>query len=223
MTPQILRFRGPGLLALAVFFPLVLGLAAPLSGAAPVTLYHLLEKRAATEGAAAVRGEYRRLTDEILAELATPAPHPTLAESLRRNLRAAWFHELLRSWARVEARDVRAGKTSVSFAAAVVVPLVTCLEAAHFEADRTELERLRAAASPEELARLGLTVSPVASFDNDRTQALRQTALLAKLGKNVEALERIFEMSGGRVDTCTTPAEFLAFPHEWESVLGGVR
>jgi|CXWL01.1.fsa_nt_gi hypothetical protein len=212
------RFRGLRW-ALAV---LGLGLTAPLAATSPTTPYERLEQRAAREGASAVRGEYRRATDEILAQLAQLPEPRSLAESLRRNLQTVWLHQFLRSWARVEARDVRAGKTSDSLAEALVMPLVDCLEQGHarIETDLAELERLRAEAPAEERARLGLAVSPTTSFERDRLLALRQVALLAKLGRNGAALERVFEMSGGQVDSCATPDEFLAFPHDWDSALG---
>lgn len=212
MLSKTFRFPGAGFALVA----LLLAGASRLGATPPTPPWRQLEQRATREGAAVVRAEYRRQTDEILARLAVTREEPTLVTTFRRVLDTAWLHEFLRSWARVEARDVRGGKE------AAVLPLVACLEAGHthFAQDAEELERLRAAASPEELARLGLTVSPVASLENDRRQALRQVALLAKVGKHTAALERVFALETGGIDGCATPAEFQAFPHKWQDILG---
>lgn len=218
MTTRKLRVRGVGL-ALAA---LAIAGASRLGATSPTPPWRLLEQRAASEGAAAVRREYRRRTDEILARLAATPEAATLEGALERSLDRAWLYEFLRSWARAEARDVRAGKSNPSLAQALSMPLVECLEAGHATAtrDADELDRRRAEAAPETLARLGLTVSPAGSFENDRLQAVRSVALLAKVGKNEAALGRVFALSGGRIDSCTTPEEFVAFPHDWSELLG---
>lgn len=218
MRSKTLRFPGAGLVLVA----LLSAGAAPLGAVPPTPPWLQLEQRAAKEGAAAVRLEYRQQTDAILARLAEPEETPTLESAFRRSLDASWLHEFLRSWARTEAADVRSGRANPRAAEVVAISLVECLEAGHatYAQDVAELGRQRAAASPEKLARLGLPVSPAASFENDRRQALRWVALVAKLGRNEAVLERVFDMSRGGIDSCVTPAEFLAFPHAWQDLLG---
>ena len=206
-----------GLLALAVCLP------APVGATPPTPPYRVLEERAEREGAAAVRESYRQEVQAILARLeGQPEESSSLQESLQRTLTIVWLFDFLHSWAFVEARDLRLNKVGpAEVNDAALDPLLEAAEKgmALWSAEMPRMAHLRSQAAPGELERLGISVPIEASVANDRDQALRQLALLAKVAGAREQLDRVFRMAPAAIDSARNAGEFLARKHDFDALL----
>ena len=194
----------------------------PAQATPPKTPYDLLEERAAKEGAAAVRGNYRKDVNAILASLKQPPESPSLKESFQRTLTVSWLFQYLHSWASVEARDIRLQKASPEeMTGSVVVSILDIVEVAMGlgTEELQRMERLRAKAPPGELKGLGLTESLEPSVAINRNALLYQLALLAKLAGAREQLERVFRLSPTKIGSFGSVKDFLAYPHDYDSLL----
>lgn len=220
-TPAMVVRAVAALLAIVVFAAC---LPAPAGATPPTPPYRVLEERAEREGAAAVRESYRREVQGILGRLEhKPGESPALQQSLQQTLTIVWLFDFLRSWALVEARDLRLNKTSPGTVTdAALEPLLDATEKgmALWAAEMPKMARLKSKSTPGELERIGMPASIEASVANDRDQALRQLALLAKLANAPKQLERVFQMAPAQIDSARNAKEFLARKHDLDTLLG---
>lgn len=209
--------------ALLVVTVLAACLPSPAGAIPPTPPYRALEERAEREGAAAVRGAYRQEVQAILAQLERkPAEIPSLQESLQRTLTIVWLFDYLHSWAYVEARGLRLEETGpAEVTEPALDPLLDAAEKgmALWAAELPKIEGLKSKAAPGEIKRLGVPLFIEASVANDRDQALRQLALLAKLAGAQEQLDRVFRVAPAAVDSARSAKEFLALEHDFDALL----
>lgn len=195
----------------------------PLASTPPTPAYRRLELRAEADGASAVRAEYRREIEALLSVLRGREEQPSIEASLRRNLTLSWLFEYLGSWAYVEAREGRLSPVSESAqeladASADLLAAAASSQELYIEAT-SELDDAWRRTDPGVLARLGLKTSPNRSLAINRDFALRYVALLGKVTGDRAMVQRVFDISGGEIDTCRSADEFLALRHDIDGLL----
>lgn len=180
------------------------------ASAVPATpAWRALELRAEHEGAAAVREQYQRDIRAILDALDQRAALETGASDLQATLSISWLFQYLGSWAYAEAREVRM-RTASAAGVPAAVPLLDSLASAQAHYSAGAARRRGSRATPDG-AESSTTIS--------RGFALRQVALWAKLVGDGPMLGRVFEIAGSEIDSCRTPAEFLALQHDFDALL----
>ncbi len=186
----------------------------------PTTPWRVLEGRAGAEGVDAVREILHREVAETLDRVREPVAGD-LEEALARRMALVWTFEHLSSWAKVEARALRREEISLEDARVATAPLFdlflqTLTVDAQVRADREHWLRK---ADRRDRERLGLTSSPDASIDHDRSVMTYYVALLAKLCGDSRLLQRVVNAPGAHLAGFEDQEAFSNHEHDYDAAL----